>query len=268
MNRAFLLGLGVGGLLACASPSTRDRDDVSGDAGQDVAGDLAADATQLTEAASEDDDTGALGDGGPGGCVPADTSAYVPSWHPPALPSPSCTEAELDDLVADCFESVSTSTACDAFQTASPACWSCMVTPDTRAAWGPIVVSSYTQLFYGNFAGCIALRTGDQSPTGCGPRQQAARVCSELACSGETCPTQNEREVEAVVQCTADALDAGCAQYQSAAVSCAEGLLAEGGANAAAEQFCNGGTYGDLGIYYRALGPLFCGAQDAGDSGD
>ena len=31
--------------------------------------------------------------------------------------------------------------------------WSCMVTPDTNAAWGPIVASSITDLYYGNFAG-------------------------------------------------------------------------------------------------------------------
>jgi hypothetical protein len=272
MKRAFLMGVGVvagaRGWLACFSPSP-GREGASGDAGRDAAVTAAIEAGPSPEAAAGDDDTGSPFGDGPGGCVPGDVSAYVPSWHPPAQPRASCTEAELDDLVADCFEAISTSVACDAFQARSQGCWSCMVTPDTSNAWGPIVASSYTELYYGNFAGCIALRTGDQSATGCGPLQQAARLCSELACSGGACPTQSPREVAAVVQCTSDALDGDCAPYQSAAVSCAEGLLTAGGASAAAEQFCNAGTYGDLGTYYRALGPLFCGAQPDGgtDSG-
>jgi hypothetical protein len=266
MKRAFLvavaLSAGVPGGVACTSLSPAEGG--SGDAGRDGAVDTAVDGPPSLDAAPGDDDAGLAATDGPGGCAPGDVSAYVPSWHPPAQPRSSCTEAELDDLVADCFEAISTSVACDAFQAASPECWSCMVTPDTSAAWGPIVVSSYTQLYYGNFAGCMALRTGDQSATGCGPRQQAARICSELACSSDRCPTQTQREVDAVLQCTSDALDGGCAAYQSAAVSCAEGLLGEGGASAAAEQFCNAGNYGDLGTYYRALGPLFCGAQPDG----
>jgi hypothetical protein len=266
MKRAFLVSL-LAELLACAAPSLPDAGDASRDGASDAGVDMAA-ATPLPEAAPVDEDAGSPADDAPGGCAPVDVSAYVPSWHPPAPPHAACTEAELDDLVADCFESISTSTACDAFQTASPGCWSCMVTPDTDAMWGPIVASTITDLYYGNFAGCIALRTGDQSPTGCGPRQQAARVCSEIACSGAQCPTQTEREVEAVVQCTADALAGGCAQYQNAAVSCAEGLLVEGGASAADEEFCNAGTYGDLGTYYRALGPLFCGAPPDGGADD
>jgi hypothetical protein len=178
-------------------------------------------------------------------------------------------EAELDDLVADCFETISTMATCDAFQKASPACWSCMVTSDSNATWGPIIVSSITHLYYGNYAGCLALETGDDSPTSCGAKQQAARVCSEFACSGPDCPAFSQPELAAISACTGAALDAGCAAYEDAAVSCAEGLLGEGGASEAAEKLCSAGNYGDLPTYYRALGTIFCGTQlDAGAGGD
>jgi hypothetical protein len=278
--RTLVMGVNVVGALACGHGSPKDAEEGRAEGGAaplDAADGMPP--TSALDAAGGGADASSLpGADGQGGCAPGDVSSYRPSWHPPASPRASCTEAELDDLEAACFEAISTSLSCDAFQQASPACWSCMVTPDTNDAWGPIVASSITELLYGNFAGCIALRTGDQSAAGCGAKQQAARVCSETACRG--CPMQTDPELAAVVQCTSDALDADCASYQSAAVACAEGLLDQGGTSAAAEKFCNAGNYGDLATYYRALGPLFCGASpddgggamldggDAGDAGD
>jgi hypothetical protein len=200
------------------------------------------------------------------GCVPGDVTGYVPVWHPPNAPQSACTEAELDDLIADCFGTVGSKQACDSFQAASPACWACMVTPDTSATWGPVVESSLTPFTYGNFAGCLAIETGDGSSTSCGAVQQAARVCTEYACSGKQCPRNNAIEIAAIAQCVDDAMGTSCASYQVAELACVQGLQAEGGSNAAAVHYCNESVYGDAPTYYRALGVVFCVAP-IGDAG-
>jgi hypothetical protein len=203
-------------------------------------------------------------------CVPGDVSGYVPSWHPPSPPQSACTQTELDDLVTNCFGPVATQQDCDAFRAASPGCWACMVTPDTSATWGPIVASSLTPFTYGNFAGCLAIQTGDSSSTSCGAQQQAARVCTEYACSGTQCPRNSMLDIDAIAQCVSDALGTVCASYQTKELACVEGLQSEGGSNAAAVHVCSESTYGDIPGYYRAIGAVFCLGQsgDAASAGD
>jgi hypothetical protein len=256
--------------LACGSSTHASAGAGNGADAGEAEGSVEAGAP--AEGAPYDYDAGTPYDA-PTGCVPGDVSGYVPAWHPPRAPQPACSDKELDDIEMACFSSIATSSSCSAFENASPVCWSCMVTPDTSVTWGPVVASTLTPFTYGNFAGCLALQTGDESSASCGAMQQAARVCTEYACSGKQCPANTRDEVAAVAVCVHDAMSAVCSQYQDPEVACVVALQAEGGAAAAAVHTCNENTYGDQPTYYRALGVIFCGmgnatGSDAGDASD
>jgi hypothetical protein len=188
---------------------------------------------------------------------------------------------ELDAFIVSCIAASANQKDCDKVRGASPACLGCMVGPDSTRSWGPIVVSSLTPFEYGNFAGCLALLTGDQSSNGCGALQQAARVCTEMACTGPSCPALTPYELDRIAQCVTDATGSVCASYQTAELACVADLVNAGGPSADAVRYCSQATYGDEGAFYRALGVVFCvsppggvlrdgGANDAGavDAGD
>jgi hypothetical protein len=201
------------------------------------------------------------------GCVPQDVPGYAPAWHPPNPPRVACVGTDLEDLLASCFGPAATQADCDAFQAARPQCWSCMISSDVSPTWGPIIASSLTPFYYGNFAGCLALQTGDQSATGCGALQQATRVCSELACVGPSCPAITQPQIAQIAQCVADATKLVCAKYHDPELACVQGLLNGGGVGAAAVHYCSQTTYGDELGFLRALGLVSCAPPGGIDGG-
>lgn len=236
-----------------------------GDAGSDSA--AAGGPTQAGASSSSSSSGGPGVPDGTIGCVPQALPGYVPAWHPPNPPQLACVDTELDDLLTACVGPAGSQAGCSAYAAAHPQCFGCMVTPDTHGTWGPIVASTLTPFTYGNFAGCLALETGDQSSKSCGALQQANRVCTELACNGPQCPTVTQPEIAQIAQCVADASDLVCTKYHSAELACVQGMVTAGGAGAAAVHYCSQATYGDDMAFYRALGIVFCEAAPAGDGG-
>jgi hypothetical protein len=261
-------------LAGCGGPeSAAAVADAASGTGVDAASDATEDGPVLTDAQADARapvaEAGPVADGGLSSCTPGDVSGFSTSWHPPTAPQSRCTDAELDQLVASCFAGTSTQTACSAFRLASPLCWSCVVTYESDPTWGPIVVLSPMMGTYGNFPGCLAMETGDESATGCAAKAQAEEVCAEVACSGPNCPDRTTADSNAINGCEVESvLDGGCAPYGAPADDCVSALLADGGQGATAVHLCRFDTYGDYVTYFRALGGIFCGLRGDGGLGD
>jgi hypothetical protein len=191
-------------------------------------------------------------------CAPGDVSGFRPTWKPPvALHQAQCTPAQIA-LLADCVWSHPgrDDAACKTFLNSKAAgdlaCLKCGYTTTSGTKLGAIV-SNGTSVQV-NYAGCIALVTGDVSPAGCGASVQAAALCQDEACVA-TCSTFEE-----LVDCEAKAERGVCKAYTDAA-ACASESAGDGGP----ASVCNPDTQ-DFGVRVAAYADLFCGdaTADAG----
>jgi hypothetical protein len=175
-------------------------------------------------------------------CTPRDLTGFTPTWTPPAgFHQKKCSKAQ-NATIAACLQVNADRAACTAFFGASEnaECLRCASAPENH------------------FGGCVALATGDLSPSGCGAKFDALIECSNYACAGCPLPTPFALDAgnsEGAGICAAGAQNGACKPYADAA-RCTSGLLSDGGPAAV----CN--HPGDVAYFAE----LFCGdvPSDAG----
>ncbi len=174
--------------------------------------------------------------------TPADVSQWTaPPFIPPVVQKGSCTSQQIQDLFNACFSPTNNQTQCNSFQQANAACVSCALTKPQ--APGPLVEG--TALVTLNIPGCIAIVTGDASPSSCAARLQTVDACEEAACAAQ-CPVTDAQSFQQYVQCTQTAASGGCKTYVGA--ECA----IDGGAAGQC-------LVSDFQTGFMTLVPLFCG---------
>lgn len=212
-------------------------------------------------------DTGAA-DTAPGDaavkCAPAPVTGWVPAWYPPVgLHQGKCTTAQIDELVAQCVGPGSSPTACQATRDKMPDCDKCVVSDAYAASTGALVqYKTPLDLLDRNVSGCVALKLGDVSKTGCGAKVRAATDCGLQAC-GPSCPFDPVKGFAALNLCVkkANADATLCKTYFDAAEAC---VLAAGDTVLECSFYLTGEPVPDL---YKRYAQLFCGAASVGDAG-
>jgi len=198
-------------------------------------------------------------------CQPGDVSTWqAGNYRPAADPTDACSAADVGDFYAKCIDGSSSSAAlCAAFKASHPACYACILTPDTAARYGPIV--QHGDFATSNVAGCIELSAEsasapDPSLLACAQAVQALGGCELAACEAN-CPVTDPASFASYEACTTAADQGGCEAYESAA-SCAEALQDGGAADAGAlvEQ-CLLPSFKD---FYDHVVPRFCSAPPTG----
>ncbi|CAN5611383.1 hypothetical protein BH09MYX1_BH09MYX1_44470 [soil metagenome] len=225
--------------------------------------DTPVDTTPVQDAAIDkkivNNDTGAPDTGPIITCKPGDVSAFKPEWILPNDVQPgACSTTELTDYYAKCYDNTtSNTTACTAFGKASAACTKCMVSVSTATKYGALI--STTGVVNANIGGCIALKDGDKSATGCGAKYQAAYQCGLAACE-ENCPIANDDNnvsFAAYQKCLTTARTGVCKTYEDAKCKSA--------APNDAVDLCHDQANG-FDEYFQIMGTVFCGGytSDAG----
>ncbi len=185
----------------------------------------------------------------------------------------TCTDTQLNDLIAACFDSQQASAAaCGAWEhdPANQACAACWLGPVTATkSWAPFLYADNPgETDYINIGGCVAL--ADPSNVTCGKAVQAELQCELKACLQQcTVPAfsadaGNASRVEdassALYACYSAADQGGCQSYASAASACAAGIE-DGGTSA----FCFAANK-DSGSLLQ-LFQLACGTVQVADGG-
>ena len=117
-------------------------------------------------------------------CIPAPVGNYTPVWKGPnAQHSGACTTQNITLFFDTCLAPTSDPTSCHTFEQANAACVSCLQSNDTDPTYGPIIWHDQKAYFTTNIAGCLAIESGDSSPTGCAASYQGIVSCKELACN-------------------------------------------------------------------------------------
>src|SRR5215472_19049032 len=147
-------------------------------------------------------------------CGPSDLSSFSASYKPPIGPNLGvCSDAQLTNLLADCFQSNSTRATCSVWldDPNNLPCFNCWRGPVTSPMWAPFVyANSPGETDYINIGGCVAL--ADPSALSCGQAIQAELEC-ELAGCLTACPVPSPQAQDAG---TADAAaDAGAVEAGS-----------------------------------------------------
>lgn len=196
-------------------------------------------------------------------CKPGDVSTFKPEWIVPNDIQPNaCSAQEIDDYYSKCYDTnTSNTTACSAFTKASAPCVKCMVTVSTATKWGALI--STDGVITANIGGCIALKDGDKTATGCGAKYQATYQCGLAACE-TNCPVTSDdpKSFPAYQKCLSDAKKTVCKTYEDAKCKSA--------APGDAIDLCQDSPSG-FADYFVTMGKVFCGgyASDGGapDSG-
>jgi len=117
-------------------------------------------------------------------CEPRLPDCWAPGWKPPRTAPHACTEAQIVEDFAKCWESFDPQ--CDEFQRdpANAACLKCLFSTRDEPSYGAILLLSKSYL--SNVPGCMALIDGDTSSTGCAAKYQAYFACVDDAC-GQSC---------------------------------------------------------------------------------
>ncbi len=222
-------------------------------------------------------------DGGDAGLVcpnPAPLPAgYTPPPYVHAVPHQNACSAQLiGDYYTQCLDSASTAQTCapwtNAPDAAHQACASCLVTPATASAYGPIVQTTFGNILVSdpNVAGCIEL--ADPAGLACATKLQDRLDCDEQACTTQ-CPVTDDPSFQQWQTCltNADNAAASCQTFYQA-TSCASSEMPDGGVAAACFPTAANPTFEDD---YNAVAPVFCldltagadgGAVDAGGGSD
>lgn len=256
----FALGLSSVALLVLGAmggcSSNDETTPTTGDGGAEEAS-VGKDSGKPVPVDSGNDDGGST-------CAPGDVSGFKATWKAPSgIHQKVCTPEQIA-LLADCVWSHPgrDDTACTNFfkAAANKACLGCAYTPTSGKTLGA-VVSNGTSVQV-NYAGCIAVTTGDTTANGCGAKVQAAQLCQDEACV-ENCPVPSDdtgAAFNAFLACQEKAAAEGCKSYSDEA-ACTDTAVADGGP----ASVCNPDTQ-DFGERVSIYAELFCGGL-GGDGG-
>lgn len=140
-------------------------------------------------------------------CIARDSGAGDAGGGPYAAPpQAACTAKELTDFVTNCNHGAPA--ACAAYVKAHNGCVSCL-----SESLGPYVQPTGDY----DVAACLALVTGDSSPSGCAARRATLDACLAAACEGcgGHAPLGPDA-MQALATCRASALATTCATTASA----------------------------------------------------
>ena len=191
-------------------------------------------------------------------CFPGDVSGFMPTWTPPVHDLNACSDVQIAELFAKCFDkATSNKTNCTAWlgAPANKVCSACLYTPDTAKALGVLISHpGYTSI---NVAGCEAIILNDVSPTGCAAKDSAQSQCVAASCAAN-CPVTDAASLTEFTTCETAAGKAQCKTYSSARCD-----LSDAGPALAV---CSG-PYADFPAFYAGVAPVFCGGKKVVDAG-
>lgn len=210
------------------------------------------------EASMEASDEGSASDGNPldgdedgsgPSCTAALPGSYVPTWIPPSTPASVCSPSQVQALYDDCAGPARSTTTCNAFESvpSNGACAACMETPIASSTYGATISWHSGGGLEANIGGCMALKDGDLSASGCGAKYENWQSCLIAACS--YCPPGTYES------CATPAGSTTCGAYRAAADQCA-----------AQPEYSDCVNQPSFEAYFVTFGALFCGggSRDAG----
>lgn len=184
-------------------------------------------------------------------CAPGDITGFMPNWVPPVNNPNACTDVQIKDFFANCFDAKTKSTmACQAWikVPANATCFGCLDTPDNAMKYGALV--EHKGYVTANVAGCEAIVTNDATANGCAAKLAAESDCTHFACE-TNCPlTSDPQSFTDFSNCLNNAPKTVCKSFVAA-------LCADAGADLSV---CQGKTFPD---YYFAIAPIMCGGKPA-----
>ena len=140
-------------------------------------------------------------------CSPDLDAGFTPApMHPPRVIKGACTAQQVDDYFKSCL---TPSGNCATFTNANATCVSCLTSKDSDPTWGPAVTQTGNGGLFFNAAGCIAVLTGDSSPSSCAQGMQEGSECAQASC--EQCATG----AVALQQCVDEATSTVCASWST-----------------------------------------------------
>jgi hypothetical protein len=197
----------------------------------------------------------------PVACEPQSTTGFAPTWAAPTgMHQNKCTPEQMETF-ADCAYGHTgyDQAKCTAFNAAqaNAECIACAA-PTGSKSGAVVTTGGATNV---NYAGCVALFTGELTAEGCGAKIQAAEQCRAASCD-EVCPVigGDNEQYTAYAKCLEKAWKITCDAFASA-TSCAADLIK--GTGVAAPCYPN---TTDFGVRVRPYVDLFCGAPP-GDGG-
>ncbi len=182
-------------------------------------------------------------------------------YQPAAAPSTACIGADGGELYEtfyeDCLGPNKEEEACTSFgkNAATAACASCVLTPYTASALGPIL--DFGGYVGGNVPGCIELTDPTPANLSCATAVQALSDCELAACQAN-CPVSDPASLAARQACGTAADMTGCDSYFDAASSLCS-MAPDGGLATA----CMDTTFK---AFYDAVVPLFCARLPVADA--
>jgi hypothetical protein len=202
-------------------------------------------------------DLAVLPDQGAPICAPGLLGNFMPTYQPPTgAHQNKCTPTQIADGVTALLGG-----SFPTFQVANAACAACLVSDSQAAMLGPVLSYGSLKVLRGNAEGCLALWTGDDSPSGCASRAQAQFQCALAVCGPPYCPIKLNRLFEYPMdQCWQEVMDenknGACASYADATGLCRSEVMKDGGGDLN-ECFLQFQTETE---YFTYLATLFCGA--------
>jgi hypothetical protein len=179
-------------------------------------------------------------------CSPGAVQTFHPTAYVPAAPQNACTPQLIDEFYLRCLGPGRNAVDCARFQTSSPQCYGCLLTPNSAATYGPVI--RYSGFVEANIAGCIELAS--RGALGCAESVQALQECDLAACQAN-CPVSDSASLTQFEGCATEAEMTVCKPY-AASAAC---MASEGDAGPLAA--CSST---DFGLFYKAAAPLFCAA--------
>ncbi len=191
-------------------------------------------------------------------CLPGDVATFHPVYHPPALQPGACSPALIEEFFDDCLGSGRSTGVCSKFRQDNPDCAGCILTPESAAAYGPVV--DHGAFVTANVAGCIEVEVEGAAASGDGGGGSEALVCAkavdalggcQLAACEANCPVSSTSAASLgqFQSCASSADGSGCSTF-AAAAACTQ---SDSGVDVPA--VC---VQPDFATFYRAVAPLFC----------
>jgi hypothetical protein len=222
---------GSSGATSSSSSSSGASGSSSGSSGAvDSGGKDASDASDASDAADAKDASDA-GDGSVGICpttVPIDATSLP--WAPPFVAAGSCSQAELDALVA--YVDMNPAAKYPDWKASVPGavCSSCIFGKETDATWHPLLEDAAGMLVGLNVGGCIAIASG---MTACGKSYQ-----NWFDCRFEACTDCAAGDTAALQKCLTAASKGPCkAAFDAVSTVCGDATIVN------AETACNGDKF-------------------------
>jgi hypothetical protein len=246
LSGACLIASAALGFVACSSKGTAPHASSAGDSASPNDGGTASDA--------------------PLACPPANLDEWnAGNYHHAETPQPSaCNALLMNDYYASCLGASSSADVCNQSwgageDTAHATCQTCILTPSSSMAWGPLV--DYGTGGDGgaggtvaiNVAGCVELL--DPSQLSCAMSVQLADECQHEACD-PGCPVSDITSFDNWQACITASAQGVCLSYLESAAC----VNAEDAGPAAA--CVSGQTFQDE---FFAVATLFCGGGAAKD---